>query len=452
MEPMEKLLPCSIEAEAAVLGSLIIDPDAIGQVEPLLKADDFYRDAHRCIYAAIARLAGRSIPADFITLCDLLEREGTLTDCGGASSITSLINGVPTSGNVEHYAHIVAQKALCRRLVGVAGQIAALAYDEVEDAAAQAEALVFAATQMLPVTSESHRVGDLLSEVLLPLTTGSPTDGDGAITGVPTGLRPLDEATGGLQPTDLILLAGRPGMGKSSLSLTIARHAAMQYGRTVLFFSVEMSRKQLLARLLSMEARVDLTRLWKRHLSEAEIVRLIEVSGAIDDAPLFIDDTSNLSISAMRSAIRRHLVRHPLDLIVVDYLQKLTATYDTGKRYADRVQEVSEVARGLKQMAREFGVPVLALAQLSRAVEGRAEKIPHLSDLRDSGELEQEADIVLFLYRDDYYAGFDANGASKSACPGTAEVIFAKYRNGPNGEIRLGFEARETRFYALEEA
>jgi replicative DNA helicase len=452
MEPMEKLLPSSIQAEAAVLGSLIIDPDAIGQVEPLLRADDFYRDAHRCIYAAITRLAGRSIPADFITLCDLLEREGTLTDCGGASYITSLINGVPTSGNVEHYARIVVHKALCRRLVGVAGQIAVLASDEGEDAAAQAEALVFAATQMLPVANEPHRVGDLLSEVLLPLTTGSPTDGDGAITGVPTGLRPLDEATGGLQPTDLILLAGRPGMGKSSLSLTIARHAAMQFGRTVLFFSVEMSRAQLLARLLSMEAHVDLTRLWKHHLSEAEIVRLIEVSGAIADAPLFIDDTSSLSISAMRSTIRRHLVRHPLDLIVVDYLQKLTATYDTGKRYADRVQEVSEVARGLKQMAREFGVPVLALAQLSRAVESRAEKIPQLSDLRDSGELEQEADIVLFLYRDDYYAGYDEEGASKSACPGIAELIFAKYRNGPNGEIRLGFEARETRFYTLDEA
>jgi replicative DNA helicase len=445
---MEKLLPFSLEAECAVLGGLIIDPDASGLVEPLLGADDFYRDAHRCIYAAIVRLSARSIPADFITLCDLLEREGTLADCGGASYITSLINVVPTSGNVEHYARIVAHKALCRRLVGAAGQVAALAYDEAEDAAAQAETFVFAATQTLPDTHDPQSVGDVLSEVLLPLT--SEQHPDGAITGVPSGLRLLDEATGGFQPTDLILLAGRPGMGKSAMSLTIARNAAVDYGRSVLFFSVEMSRQQLLYRLLAMEAHVNLSRIWKRHLSEAELVRLIEVSGTLADAPLFIDETSSLSVTAMRSTIRRHLVRHSLDLIVVDYLQKLTATYDTGKRYADRVQEVSEVARGLKQIAREFAVPVLALAQLSRAVEGRADKIPQLSDLRDSGELEQEADVVLFLYRDDYYAGYNDDGASKSECPGTAELIFAKYRNGPHGEVTLGFEARETRFYTLE--
>lgn len=213
-----------------------------------------------------------------------------------------------------------------------------------------------------------------------------------------------------------------------------------------------MSRLQLVYRLLSMETHIDLSRIWKRRLSEEERVRLIEVSGRVLDAPLFIDDTPNLSVSALRSKIRRHLVRHPLDLIVVDYLQKLTATYETGKRYADRVQEVSEVARVLKQLAREFDVPVLALSQLSRAVELRADKIPQLSDLRDSGELEQEADLVCFLYRDDYYAGYDEEGRSKSERPGTADLIIAKYRNGPQSELRLGFAARETRFYELPRA
>lgn len=444
---MEKLLPQDIDAEQAVLGSLIIDPDAIGLVEPFLRADDFYRDAHRAIFQAIARLSTRSVPADFITLCEELEREGELADVGGASSVTSLISGVPTSGNVEHYARIVAHKALCRRVIAAAGQIAALAYEEAEDAAERAEQIIFAATDTVPDPHDPVSVGDVLNEVLIPLT--GTTDAVGAICGVPSGIRPLDEMTAGFQRADLILLAGRPGMGKSSLALTLARNAALDYGRSVLFFSVEMSCTQLLYRLLAMEAHIELPRIWKRHLSEDERVRLIEGSGRVLDAPLFIDDTPGLSITALTSKIRRHLVRHPLDLIVVDYLQKLNATYESGKRYADRVQEVSEVARGLKQVAREFDVPVLALAQVSRAVEQRADKIPQLSDLRDSGELEQEADLVCFLYRDDYYAGYDEQGQSKSERPGTADLIIAKYRNGPQGEVRLGFLARETRFYDL---
>lgn len=441
---MEKLLPSSIEAERGVLGSLIIDPDAIGLIDQWLAPDDFYRDAHRTLYAAIIRLCARRTPADFITLCDILEREGKLVDIGGASYVTSLVNAVPTSGNIEHYAHIVAQKALYRRLIQAAGQIAACAYEEAENVAELAEQTIFSATQRQHDMREPVPVGSVLSEVLDSLTASQ--DSTGVITGVPSGLSHLDELTAGFQRTDLILLAGRPAMGKTALALTIARNAARNYGRSVLFFSVEMSRHQLLYRLLAMEDHLDLTRIWKRQLSEEERVRLIEVSGRILDTPLHIDDTPSLTTSAMRSAIRRFLLRHDLDLVVVDYLQKLTATYDTGKRYADRVQEVSEVARGLKQMAREFDVPVLALAQLSRAVEMRADKIPHLSDLRDSGELEQEADLILFLHRDEYYAGYAPDGTSRSERPGTADLIVAKYRNGPQTELRLGFEARETRF------
>jgi len=444
---MEKHLPHSVEAECAVLGSLIIDPDAIGLVEPWLGPDDFYRDAHRTLYMAIIHLSARRTPADFITLCDALERDGKLTEIGGASYVTSLVNAVPTSSNVEYYARIVAHKALCRRLIQAAGQIAALAYAEAENAAEQAEQVIFNATQRQHGVREPVSVGTVLNDVLAPLTTSQETAG--AITGVPSGLSHLDELTAGFQRTDLILLAGRPAMGKTALALTIARNAAISYGRSVLFFSVEMSRQQLLYRLLAMETKIDLARIWKRRLSEAEQARLIEVSGRILDASLHIDDMPSLTITAMRSAIRRFLTRHDLDLVVVDYLQKLTATYDTGKRYADRVQEVSEVARGLKQIAREFDVPVLSLAQLSRAVEMRADKIPQLSDLRDSGELEQEADLILFLHRDEYYAGYAPDGTSRSDRPGTADVIVAKYRNGPQSELRLGFAARETRFSTL---
>lgn len=343
---MEKSLPYSLEAEQGVLGSLIIDPDAIGLIEGWLSPDDFYRDAHRTLYAAIIRLSARRIPADFITLCEVLGREGKLSDIGGASSVTSLVNAVPTSGNIEHYARIVAQKALCRRLIQAAGRIAASAYEEAENVAELAEQVIFSSTQRQHDMREPVSVGSVLTEVLGPLTTSY--EATGVITGVPGGLSSLDEFTSGFQRTDLILLAGRPAMGKTALALTIARNAALTYRRSVLFFSVEMSREQLLYRLLAMEAHVNLTHIWKLQISEVEQVRLIEVSGRILDAPLHIDDTPGLTIAAMRSAIHRFLVRHDLDLVVVDYLQKLTATYDTGKRYADRVQEVSEVARGLK--------------------------------------------------------------------------------------------------------
>lgn len=232
---MEKLLPQSIEAEQAVLGSLIIDPDAIGLIESMVRPDDFYRDAHRAIYQAIVQLAARRTPADFITLCDTLEGEGKLTEVGGASYITSLITIVPTSGNAEHYARIVAHKALCRRLIQAAGQIAAMAYEEVEDAAEQAEQITFAATQTVADPHDPVSAGDVLGATLLSLTEPS-VGASGAITGVPTGLRPLDEVTAGLQRTDLLLLAGRPGMGKSSLALTLARNAAFDYGRAALFF------------------------------------------------------------------------------------------------------------------------------------------------------------------------------------------------------------------------
>lgn len=445
---MERMLPQNIEAEQGVLGSIIIDPDALSLVEPFLHADDFYRDAHRTLYEAIIHLYLCREPADFLTICNELERRNKLAEVGGASYITSLINRVPTSGNCEYYGRIVAQKSLYRRLIHAAGRIAALAYEEADHAAAQAEQLIYTVSRAQSGGREPTGVGSILNSMFEDLV--SPHPAGGMITGVPGGFPDLDALTGGFQPGNLILLAGRPGMGKTALALSIARNAAIDYHRSVLFFSAEMSQDELAQRLAALEARLDLARVWKRNLNEKERIRLIEVSGTIIDAPILIDDTPALTLIAMRSKIRRALMAGDIDLIIVDYLQKLTATNESGKRYADRVQEVSEIARGLKDIAREFQVPVLALAQLSRAVEARAEKVPQLSDLRDSGELEQEADLVLFLYRDEYYAGYAPDGSSRSTRPGSADLICAKHRNGPLGELQLGFAANQTRFYSLE--
>lgn len=447
----EKLLPQNIEAERGVIGSIIIDPEAISLVADFLSAEDFYRDAHRTIYEVIIFLWERRQAADFITICDELERRSKLEEVGGASYITSLINHVPTSGNVEYYGHLVERSAILRRLIHAAGRIAAIAYEETDHALEASEELIYGIAKNRRVAGESVPVGTIFNDILTGvLAEGSSTGG--AIVGVPTGLRAIDSMTSGLQRSDLIVVAGRPGTGKSSLAMSLARNAAITYSRGVLVFSLEMSKEQLVQRLTAFEARVNLKRLRFRQLNEEEKVRVVDVSGHILDAPIYIDDTPGISLTEMRSKIRRALTKHPIDLIIVDYLQKVKATYSNGERYKDRYQEVSEVARGLKDIAREFDVPVLALAQLSRAVEARSDKIPVMSDLRESGEIEQEADVVMLMYRDDYYAGYNEDGSSKSNRPGTVDLIFAKQRNDAVGEVRVGFDATQTRFYNLPEA
>jgi replicative DNA helicase len=298
------------------------------------------------------------------------------------------------------------------------------------------------------IASEVSQAGSLFMEFydqLGQLPTG------GSIVGVPSGLHALDNMTRGFQRSDLIIMAGRPAMGKTSLAMTMARNAAIQYNYGVLVFSCEMSKMQLIQRLVALQTGINVQRLFTKQLDSAEIDHVASVGHIIDEAPLWIDDTPGLTIAAMRSKIRRMLAEHQIDFIIVDYLQLMQATID-GKRIKDRLQEVSEVARSLKNVAREFNLPILALAQLSRAVEGRAEKIPQLSDLRESGELEQAADIVMFIHRDDYYAGYDKEtGESRSNRPKTADIIIAKHRNGPVGEVLVGFEASQTKFCNLEE-
>lgn len=438
---MEKLLPQNIEAEAGVLGSIIIDPEAIVQVSDFLRAEDFYRDAHRTIYEVILQLYEEHAPADFITICDELERLNKLEGVGGASYITSLVNQVPTSGNVEFYGRIVERTSILRRLIHAAGQIAAIAYEEgdADVALDKAEQLIFEISQGHARSDFSH-VRDVLSDYMNKLDQLH--ERRGTIVGVPTGFTDLDRLTGGLQRSDLIVLAARPGVGKTSLALSLAHNAAIKHQSSIAVFSLEMSKEQLVQRLLSMDASIDQQRLRTGWIEEDEWDRIVYAMDTLSEANIWIDDTASISTMEMRSKARRLQAEHGVDLIIVDYLQLMQATIG-GRRNENRVQEISEISRSLKGLARELNVPILALAQLSRAVESRQSKVPQLSDLRESGSIEQDSDIVMFIYRDDVYN-------PESERKNIADIIIAKHRNGPVGEISLFFHASQTRFRDLE--
>jgi len=392
-ETVEKLLPQNIEAECGVLGSIIIDPEAIVQVSDFLHPDDFYRDAHRTIYEVILQLYEEHEPADFITICDELERRNKLEEVGGASYITSLVNQVPTSGNVEFYGRIVERTAILRRLIHAAGQIAAIAYEEVDADIAldKAEKLIFEIGQRHARSDFSH-MREILAEYMNKLDQLH--EHHGSIVGVATGFTDLDRLTGGLQKSDLIVLASRPGVGKTSLAMSIAHYAALKYHNSIAFFSLEMSKDQLAQRLLSMDAGIDQHRLRTGRIEEDEWDRIVYAMDTLSEANIWIDDTASITPMEMRSKIRRLHAQHGIDLIIVDYLQLMQATIG-GKRNENRVQEISEISRSLKGLARELNLPVLALAQLSRAVESRQSKVPQLSDLRESGCLAGETLVYL---------------------------------------------------------
>ncbi len=438
---MEKQLPQNIEAEFGVLGSIIIDPEAITQVADFLHGEDFYRDANRTIYEIIVQLYEQRIPADFITICDVLERQNRLEEVGGPGYITALINQVPTSGNVEYYGHIVERNAIMRRLAHAAGEIAAIAYSEAEadEALDKAEQAIFTISQ-----NHSHSdfspIRDLMADYMTKLDQLH--ERRGTIVGVPTGFTDLDRLTGGLQRSDLIILAARPAVGKTSLALSLAHNSAMKHGQSIAVFSLEMSKEQLIQRLLSMDAAIDQQRLRTGWIEDDEWDRIIVAMEGLSQANIWIDDTAGISTTEMRSKARRLQAEHGVDLIIVDYLQLMQSMVGN-KRNENRVQEVSEISRNLKGLARELNVPVLALAQLSRTVESRQSKVPQLSDLRESGSIEQDADIVMFIYRDDVY---NPDSERKNI----ADIIVAKHRNGPVGEVSLYFQASQTRFHDLE--
>ncbi len=441
---MEKLLPQNIEAECGALGSLMIDPEALDRVIGFLRVEDFYRDAHRIIYEAILTLASQGTTADFITLCDVLERQNTLEAVGGASYIASLITIVPTSGNIEYYSRIVQRTGVLRRLIGVAGRIAALGYEEgdVVVALEQAEKMIFEISQPF-VLSRSSDIGmsELLAQYMNALDERY--ENRGRTVGVPTGYRDLDRLLGGLQRSDLDIVAARTSLGKTAFAINVAYNAAIKFKRHIGIFSLEMSKEQLAQRFVALDSGVEQQRLRTGLLLDEDWDPLVGAIGRLSELGIRIDDTPGISLLQLRSRARRWIIEHGIELIIVDYLQLVTA--GENQKYENRQQEVSAITRGLKHLARELNVPVLALAQLSRALEARQSKVPQLSDLRESGEIEQAADVVMFIYRDEVYN-------PQTERKNQADMIIAKQRNGPVGEITLYFDQTHSRFQNLDTA
>ena len=418
---------------------MLLSRDAIAAAVEACKPEDFYRPAHGHIFDAISTLYAQGEPADPVTVADELRRADLLEAAGGPGNLVALQADTPAISNAHRYARIVAEHALLRRLIGVASEIAELGYSLPEDvlgALDQAEAMVFDIAEH-HVTDSTRPLHELLVATVEHLERLQAREG--AMTGVPTGYRDLDQKLSGLQPGSLVIVGARPSMGKTSFALGAAAHAAAEKHLPVLFFSLEMSHLELTQRLLCSEARVDSSSLRDHALSQSDWPRLMDAITKLSEAPLFIDDNPSLSVMEIRAKARRLKSREGLGLVVVDYLQ-LMSTRNGSPEY--RQLEVAEVSRGLKILARELGVPVLALSQLSRALEGRADKRPVLADLRESGSLEQDADVVLFIYRGEVYN-------KEPADKGTAEVIVAKHRNGPTGTVQLAFLDRFTRFVDL---
>jgi replicative DNA helicase len=435
---VDRLPPHNIEAEQSVLGSLLIDRDAIIRVASYLKAEDFYVSANATIYAAIRDLYNRREPTDFVTLSDELERRGTLDDVGGIGYLSSLLSAVPTAVHVEYYGRIVERTATLRRLIDAGTSIVGIGYQdnvETEDALDAAERALFNVTQQRS-TKDFQSIDEVIDRFFDQLEFLQ-THRD-QVVGVPTGFSDLDSLTGGLQRSDLIILAARPSMGKTAFSLGMAYGAAVKHGRTVGIFSLEMSAEQLVQRLLSTETGIDSHRIRLGAINDREWDEISRAFGRLSEAKIFIDDSANAGIMDVRSKARRLQAEHGLDIVIVDYLQLMS-----GRRSENRVQEISEISRGLKGLARELNVPVVALSQLSRAVESRADHRPMLSDLRESGSIEQDADIVMFIYREEKY---DEHSDKK----GIAEIIVAKHRNGPVSSVNLRFFEATARFADLE--
>jgi replicative DNA helicase len=435
---IERSVPANIEAEEAVLGALIIDTEAISRVSTYLRASDFYRERHSTIFAARLDLHDRREPGDFVTLCDELARRGELDNVGGPAYLTSLINAVPSAIHVEHYAHIVERCAIMRRLITAAGDIARIGYEnpsDTEQALDKAEQSLFAVSQRR-ISQDFVSLRDALRDYFDQLNYLHEHRGE--LVGVPTGFHDVDQLTGGLHPSDLIIVAGRPAVGKTAFALSLARNMAVRYGHAVAIFSLEMSIEQLTQRFISMEASVDSHRLRSGFVDDLEWRRVSEAFGVLSDAPIFIDDTAGISTAELRMKARRLKAQHDLKAVYVDYLQLMS-----GRGLENRVQEVSEISRSLKALARELDLPVIALSQLSRAVESRQDHRPMLSDLRESGSIEQDADIVVFVHREELY-----NPQTEKR--NIADLIVAKHRNGPIGQIPLRFFPSQTKFGDLE--
>jgi len=437
-----KLPPQNIEAEAAVLGAVLVNKDAMDKIADVLIAEDFYRQDHQKIFRAVLRLFEKRSPIDLVTLTNELEALKELDAVGGAAYLAQLVNTVPTALHVIHYAEIVRHKATLRRILAAGQKIAELGYEEEREVAEildEAESALFGVSRQL-LKDNFQVISDILAASFDRIDRLHREKG--LLRGVPTGFKDLDHKLSGLQPSDLIILAARPSMGKTTFALNIALNAAIKGKVPVGFFSLEQSKEQIVDRLICAQAMVDGWKLRTGNLSEDDFPAIGMAMGTLAEAPLYIDDSPNLTAIEIRTKARRLRAEQKLGLIVIDYLQ-LLESHRRGGGNDNRVQEVSEISRSLKALARELDVPVIALSQLSRNVESRENKHPQLSDLRESGSIEQDADVVMFLYREDYYN-------RDTDRKGVTDVLIRKHRNGPIGEVELHFKTEQSRFYDLE--
>jgi len=434
--------PQAVEAEQSVLGAMMLSKDAIADVVEIMRPGDFYRPAHQLVYDAILDLYGRGEPADAVTVVAELTRNGQLLRVGGATYLHTLISLVPTAANAQYYAQIVSERAILRRLVLAGTRIVQMGYETasgstditgtVDDVVDRAQAEVYEVTERR--TSEDYiHIEELLQPTLDEIDKISSTGGIGM--GIPTGFHQLDEYTNGLHPGQMITIAGRPGSGKSTLALDIARSSAVKHGKPAVIFSLEMARVEIMMRLFSAEATVSLQNMRSGHMSDQDWTRLARRSSELAGAPLFIDDSPNLTMMEIRAKARRLRQRHELQLVVIDYLQLMTS----GKRVESRQQEVSEFSRATKLLAKELDVPVVVLSQLNRGPEQRTDKKPMLADLRESGSIEQDSDVVLLVHRPDLYE-------PETERAGEADLILAKHRNGPTATVAVAFQGRYSRF------
>jgi replicative DNA helicase len=438
----ERTLPHNLEAERSVLGAILLHNDAFNLAAEVIDSVDFFRDAHRRIFGKMVKLAERGDAIDLVTLKEELGRSGELDEVGGPAYITALVDGVPRSTNIEHYARIIKEKATLRNLIFSANKILATAYEGEEEADVildQAEHAIFAIADdkirdgFVSLKDLAHNSLDTIEKLHARKEL---------VTGVPTGFADLDEMTSGLQASDLIIIAARPSMGKTSLVLNIAQHVGTRTDMTVGIFSLEMSKEQLFIRMLTGEARIDAHRLRRGFLGERDWGKLSQAIGTLSEAKIFIDDTPSIGMLEMRAKCRRLASEHGLNLVIIDYVQLMQGR----GRFENRTLELASISRSLKGLAKELRVPIVLLSQLSRAPESRSDHRPQLSDLRESGALEQDADVVIFIYREDQYLGRNAPSTDSQ---GIAELIVGKQRNGPTGVVKLAFIREFTRFENL---
>jgi replicative DNA helicase len=437
---LEKTLPCNLEAERSILGAILLDDKAIHSAVESLRKEDFYLESHRRIFEKMFALTADGTAVDLVTLKNELQRSDELESAGGAAYLASLTDGLPRAVNIEHYAQIVKEKATLRRLIQISSEIMARSYQSEEDALdilGDIERAIFEIanrqfqTGFAPIEPLVSSVYKHIEEVANRKTP---------ITGVETGFVELDKLTAGLHPSDLIIVAARPGLGKTSLCLNIAQFVALKKRQSVGVFSLEMSKEQLVKRLLCAEAEIDSHKVNTGFLNKEDWIKLGQAAGLLSQSKMFIDDTAGMTITEMRSKARRLSLEHGLDLLIVDYLQLMSGS---SQRIENRTQEISQISRGLKALAKEINVPVVAISQLNRAIEARrGDHRPQLSDLRESGSIEQDADIVMFIFRED-----GMNPAEENS--GVAEIIVGKQRNGPTGSFQLAFLKQFTKFANL---